>query len=172
MRPTSKLDECIDQAEYFWRQTQSYWEKDVLGVALGKVAAQGPFSFFAGVVEAAILAHELQLDASSQLAFHHSISLRGVVFELERFVLIGFAQDCLLGKIRSIIYVEGGIFLWLLKLPGLLVVDRDGNLSADLATLDEQNDYCLLSAVDGVLTALWDYPAYEDPTRRCFIVKW
>ena len=65
-------------------------------------------------------------------------------------------------------------YFWLQSLEGALNVDRNGGLSANLTPVVlASQDYRLLSTVDGMITALWDYPSFAGaPEDRSFTVRW
>ena len=174
----------IDQADYFWQQTQGFWQEtrdrrpdgmtgDALGITLCSLVAQGSFAYFTDVDEASVLQATLILADEDRLRFYQAVSIRGIIFELEKYVLIGPATDCILGKTRSIMETGGGIYIWVAVVPDVLLVDRYGNLSADFTDVDFTLHYELVSIANaGQITALWDYPDYQDSQVRRFIVRW
>jgi len=138
------------------------------------VTAVGSISAFADVDEAQVLGAMLGLDASAEITFYEGVVLQGVTFPIERYILVGPPDNCYLAKVRSAMSVSMSAFLWVQALPSeALQSDEYGCLSARLTrAVVNSREFCMLSLDDGLVTALWDYPDYKEPTVRRFMVKW
>ena len=97
--------------------------------------ASGKLVSFGDVPEAQILAAELQLADAALFTFYSKLVYEGVSFRIDEYVLVGPASDCFLARLRSVIEVDGEVYLWLRAFSAdTLQVNEWGALSASLSS--------------------------------------
>ena len=148
--------------------------EDPLGIIPLEEKASGTFEYFsADTLEAPLLQRILGLADSDVIRFLSGVSVRGVRIEFERYVLVGPAHDCCLAKVCSVMEADRNIYLWVCDLPDAIEVEPGGALFAMLTPdVLSSTTYRLLDFRECIVTSLWDYPDYVDPTKRRFIVRW
>ena len=176
--PKTVMTFAIAQTDFFARTGKKRkLLADGLGLTLHGLVIEGPISYFDDAAEASALRLVLHLPSDTTLHFYAAVSLHGVCFKLQKFVLVGPSYDCFLARVVSIVTVGGRssvVYFWLQSLVGALQMDGDGGLHANLTpNVLASQDYRLLSSVDGMITALWDYPSFSGaPEERSFTVRW
>ena len=96
-----------------------------------------------------------------------------MITQLEQYILIGPASDCILAFVRSVMLVDGVCYVWAQELPDAIETEPEGALFAVLTPAVLSSPvFRLIRVYDGMITALWDYPDYQQPMKRRFIVKW
>ena len=161
----------VGQSDYELRMREAACDRKI---QLMDETASGKLVNFGDVPEAQILAAELQLADTALFTFYSQLVYEGVSFRLDEYVLVGPPSDCFLARLRSMIKVDGEVYLWLRAFPADTVqVNEWGALSASLsANLLDSCEYQLVHLKSAYITALWDTPDYSSPTTRHFIVKW
>ena len=98
--PKTVMTFAIAQTDFFARTGKKRKRlAGGLGLTLHGLVIEGPISYFDDAAEASALRLVLHLPSDTTLHFYAAVSLHGVCFKLQKFVLVGPSYDCFLARV-------------------------------------------------------------------------